>query len=138
MKKALFQKSCTIESNTSYWFGEDLLEYYEENTVFSDNPEYFCHLPEHSKGHDVAVCVEGKENVTLDFGGATLLLHGLIQPFVIANSKNITVRNVTVKYDRSFTTEMIVKERGGNSLRCKVKDGFPYEIKDGKFIPCSP
>ncbi len=138
MRRVRFHKGCAIESNTEYYFDKDLLEYHEGDTVFSDDPSYFCQLPEHSKGHGVAVCVESKENVILDFGGATLLLHGLIQPFVIANSKNVTVRNVSVQYDRSFTTEMILKERGENYLRCTVKDGFPYEIEDGRFIPCSP
>ena len=138
MKKVLFRKGIAIESDTCYYFDKDLIEYYEEDTDFSDNYEYFCSLSEHSKGYGVAVCVESKENVTLDFGGATILLHGMIQPFVIANSKNVTVKNVNVKYDRSFTTEMILKERGENYLRCRVKDGFPYEVKDGRFIPYSP
>ncbi len=138
MKKVLFRKGIAIESDTCYYFDKDLLEYYEEDTDFSDNYEYFCSLSEHSKGYGVAVCVESKENVTLDFGGATILLHGMIQPFVIANSKNVAVKNVNVRYDRSFTTEMILKERGENYLRCRVKDGFPYEVKDGRFIPYSP
>ena len=138
MKRALFQKGCEIENDTYYYFDKELLEYFKEDTVFRDDPEYYCTQPRFSKGHDIAICIENKENVTIDLCGAVLKLNGLLQPFVIANSTNITVKNVTVKHDRSFMTEMILKDRGENFLRCKVKDGFPYEIKDGRFIPCSP
>ena len=64
MKKVLFRKGIAIESDTYYYFDKELLEYYEEDTDFSDNYEYFCSLSEHSKGYGVAVCVESKENVT--------------------------------------------------------------------------
>lgn len=79
-----------------------------------------------------AFFLKGKSNVTLDFKGATILLHGKFQPFLIDGCTNVTVKNVTVKYARSPFTEGEVVVKDQDVLKLKVdKTLFPYEVRDG-------
>ncbi len=45
----------------------------------------------------VAFPIENMENVELDFGGSTLVANGVITLFALINSKNISIKNVTLE-----------------------------------------
>jgi len=81
-----------------------------------------------------AFYLENKNDITLDFCGATILLHGYIQPFIIRNCHHITIKNVTVKYARPIVNEMIVVSRTEHSFTCKMGDCYPYRIENGDFV----
>ncbi len=137
MKEKIFHKKTAFESNTYYKVDEKVLNYYKEETISLDNIEYFCSTTRYSNTHDTAIYINDKENIVLDFNGSTLYLNGALTPIIIANSKNIEIKNVVVKYDRSFNTEMTLIEKGKDYIKVKVDSRFPYEINDGKFIPKS-
>ena len=137
MKKVLFTKNTKLESNTYYYFDKDILEYRKEDTIPLYEREYFCQSVTHSDHHDVCVYINNLENVIIDFNGATLFLYGALQPFIIRDSKNIEIKNLVVKYDRPFYTQMKLVEKGEGYLKCLVDKGFPYEVRDGEFIPYS-
>ena len=48
---------------------------------------------------DTAVLLKNQKNITLDFNGATLALHGKLQAFVLEKCENITVKNVLCYLD---------------------------------------
>ena len=50
----------------------------------------------------IAFYLKDQQNVTIDGGGSTLLLHGRISPFVIDGGRNITIKGFTVDYERAF------------------------------------
>lgn len=77
------------------------------------------------------------QDVTLDFGGGTLLLHGKTQPFVIENCLNIVIKNVVVCHDRPSFTELEVIEKGDDFIRVKPNHHHPCRVEDGKLIPTS-
>ena len=89
-------------------------------------------------GHDIplqiAFLLKDVENVTLDFGGATLMIHGRIQPFIIDNCRNVTVKNVVIQYDRSFFTEAELLELTEDHITIRIDEQrYPYEVVDGKL-----
>ena len=132
-----FEKGINFVNDTYYIFKGKQLDYFLDDCINLKNREFFCTSKNYSDSHKTAIYIEGKENITLDFSGATLFLHGDIQPIIITKSKNIEIKNLVVKYDRSFFTEMTIIERSHDYLKVKVDPRFPYEIKDGKFIPKS-
>ena len=90
------------------------------------------------KGHPVlntAFLLKGKRNVTLDFKGATLMLHGEFQPFVLEDCENVTIRNVVVEYVRPNFTEATVEEVGEGFIRIRLNPHHPCRVEDGKLIP---
>lgn len=89
------------------------------------------------KGHDhlrhVAFHLKGVKDVTLDFAGAELLLHGKIQPFILEDCTNVTIRNVSVRYARSPFTEGIVCSATDREIRLDVMPECPVEVR-GKTL----
>ncbi|MBQ7299112.1 MAG: hypothetical protein IJW77_04645 [Clostridia bacterium] len=83
----------------------------------------------------VAVVLNNVRNVTLDFGGATLLLWGQYQPFLIENCENVTIKNVTVVYARSPYTELRILKNENNCLYLQPLEKFPCCVEDGYLIP---
>ncbi|MCI5746084.1 MAG: hypothetical protein MR270_07390 [Erysipelotrichaceae bacterium] len=137
MKTKKFFKDITFESNTIYQVEDEVLNYYKKDTKSVSNIEFFCSTTRYSDALDVAIHIDNKENIVLDFNNSTLFLNGALTPIIISNCKNIEIKNVVVKYDRSFNTQMTLIEKGEDFIKVKVDERFPYEINDGKFIPKS-
>lgn len=74
------------------------------------------------EGAKVAFFLQNKENVTLDFNGATLFLHGKIQPFILDDCKKITIKNVKVEYSRPPFSEGEIVEVGDDYFKAKFND----------------
>lgn len=128
--------------------GEEL----ESGTYYrADQAEYHVHLDDTVKIHskrctglhgvtkeddlDVFVKIEGKKDITLDFGGAKLVFYGKIQPFLITDSENITIKNVSVAYNRTPYTEFEVVERGDNYVCLKkLNEKAAFFVEDGYLI----
>lgn len=85
-------------------------------------------------GYKVAFYLENVQNVTLDFNGATLFLHGKIQPFIIDNCKNVTIKNVKVEYERPPFSEGEVVDVGKDYFTAKFNEKCPFKIVDGNIV----
>lgn len=90
------------------------------------------------KGHHfpryTAFLLKGLRNVTLDFNGATLLLHGKIQPFLLLDCTNVTVKNVSVRFDRSPFTQGVIRGVSDRELRLWVDPtNFPCHVENGRL-----
>lgn len=125
-----------IKSNCDYFTDCDV-HVYIKDCIHIDSALFACCGESHRRNNnmDVAVFVRDKENITLDFQGHTLFLHGRIQPFIFDNCKNIHVKNVVVEYDRSFCTEMEVLESTSTIFRGRLFEKFPCKVEDGKLVP---
>lgn len=75
------------------------------------------------------------ENVTLDGQGSTFVFHDLAFPFIIKNSQNITVKNLTVttRYPSYALAEIVQKDEEGFSLRIDQRLS-PYHTQNGQLF----
>lgn len=74
----------------------------------------------------------GFKNFVFDGGGSELVIHGLLCPFVIEKSENITLRNFTVDCADSFYASGIVVKSEKDELILKPdRDICSYRIKNG-------
>ncbi len=74
------------------------------------------------------------KNVTIDLGGAKLMLHGRMMPFAVYDCENITFRNFSIDYDRPFYTEGVVLESVPGSITIQIPKSFTYRIEGHDFI----
>lgn len=126
MERIQFSKGLPLHSNTEYIYNGDRIDYYLDDTAAADNPEY-C-----TQGiARVAFLLKGLRNITLDFGGATLVFHGRIVPFILDGCENVTLKNLKIDYDRPFYTQGKVLACAGGVLDVKIDEGFSYSVKDG-------
>jgi len=74
------------------------------------------------------------KNVTIDLGGAKIVLHGRIMPFAVCDCENITFRNFSIDYDRPFYTEGRILESEPGSAVIEIPELFSYRIEGHDFI----
>ena len=137
MKKQIWTPFSVIESDTEYTAEQDRYEIGLSDAARLSDEAYLSVSEFHPGYLDAAVYIKGKKDVTLDFGGATLYLRGRIQPFLLDGCENVTIRNVTVEYDRSFYTEMRIVKNENGRLSLNRLPKFPCRVENGYLIPYS-
>ena len=78
----------------------------------------------------------GMENFEVDGGGGDFLFHGYLCPFWIENAKNITLRNFSVDYSRTFHSEgeVVAYDPDTKMVEVRIKDDCPYKIEDKRLM----
>ena len=138
MKEKIYYKGIPIESNTNYKATESLYDFWIEDTVPSNNKEYFSSSMLVSAVNErIAFLLKDLNNVVLDFNGATLVFHGRIVPFILDNCENVTIKNFKIDYDRPFYTQASVLECDSKHMRIRMDKDFPYRVEDGYLYASS-
>ena len=133
MQKEFF-KGIKIESDTEYVFSGERIDFYLSDATRTTNAEYRGLTKRAGDYLDVAFLIKGVKNVTLDFGGATLVFHGRIVPFILDGCEKVKIKNVKVDYDRPFYTQADVLSYKEGEMEIKIDEGFDYEVRDGYLI----
>ncbi|MGN0879237.1 MAG: right-handed parallel beta-helix repeat-containing protein [Oligosphaeraceae bacterium] len=87
---------------------------------------------------DCAFVLDGVEDVEVDLGGAELLFHGRMTPFVLRNCRNVTLRNFSVDYDRPFYSQAEIVSVSGDTMVLRMDAAFPCGMVDGSFCALAP
>ncbi len=101
----------------------------------------------------IAFPILNKKGIVIDGGGAELIFHGGILPFVMDGSEDITVKNLSVDYASPFyaqakiveaSDEGILLEFDGKDFSCRInegkycfyskQDGWKYEVDDSLVL----
>lgn len=106
--------------NSFHLFGIDFSNTAKE----SGNPdgERFC-----------GIYLENKNHVTVDGNGATVLIHGIMTPFLFRNCADIVLKNLTFDHYRPTMSEFTVLENERGRVRILIRPEFRYRI-DGNGI----
>ena len=136
MKKR-FEFGTILENNTEYFATEQEYHVYTKDTVTVCDDRYVALRAGDTKTFDVFMLIKGKKNITLDFGGATIVMHGKIQPFLIDLSENITIKNCNITYDRLPYTESLITEVTPEYARLRLNPHCPCRLENGQLIPYS-
>ena len=124
-----------FENETVYTAEEKHYDIYKKDTVNLTDPSYLSIYDTHFGSLDTAFYLNGLKNVTLDFNRATLTLHGRIQPFILDNCENVTIKNVIIEYERAVFTEFEIIGRAEKALTLKPLENFPCKVENGYLIP---
>lgn len=79
------------------------------------------------------IFLENKKNVTIDGNGATVMIHGVMTPFIFRNCENIIFRNLTIDHFRPTMSEFIVLESEPGRALIRINPEFRYRI-DGNML----
>lgn len=79
--------------------------------------------------------IDGMENVELDFNGSTIVSNGVLTPFGILNSRNITVKNATLQNDNTMFLQARVIGHGDGYVELeKMRGGDQFTLRHGKEL----
>lgn len=99
--------------------------------------EEFCFISNHNDAlTNIAFFMEEMSNFTIDGNGSTFIFHGRMIPFLIKNSENINVKNVSIDFAEPFHSEgkVIARDEKNMTFDMEMTSEFPYEIRDGKLF----
>jgi hypothetical protein len=82
----------------------------------------------------IAFPLTGLEGLEIDGGGSTFVFHGYTVPFLIDNSKGISLRNFTVDFSRPFHSEGKVLAITPDHVDLEISKEFPHEIRNGVLV----
>lgn len=80
-----------------------------------------------------AIAIEDIDGLTIDGGGSTFILHGCMDFAVVSRSKNITVKNLSVRCADTCNFQGNVIEAEGGSVTVKLEEHPKMELH-GKHI----
>jgi len=70
----------------------------------------------------------------IDGGGAEFVFHDKIMPFVLDHSTNVTLRNFSIDWARTFQSEVKVLSVDDSGLEATIPEQFPYRsTRDHSF-----
>ena len=118
----------TLENQTYEVAPEDsfyLKGFFFSNTAnIKENPdgERFC-----------AIYLNGKSNITIDGGGATVMIHGKMTPFIFCQCHNIVMKNICFDHYRPTMSEFTVTDSAPGYAEIHINDEFTYRT-DGNML----
>lgn len=118
-----------LKSGQTYEFPRDIYTA-EESISYA--------LPRYCSNNDFAVrktifYANSIQNTVIDFHGSELLLHGRLTPFLLENCDGITIKNLTVRYDRPFYSQGTVVACDENSFVLSFPEKYPLRVQNGEI-----
>lgn len=80
--------------------------------------------------------IDRQENLTIDGQGSTFIFHGLMVPFLITDSKNISIKNLSIDWQTPFNSEALVvaQDVANKTFDIKIGTEYPYAIRNDQLI----
>ncbi|MCK9478578.1 MAG: hypothetical protein M0R40_03630 [Firmicutes bacterium] len=109
------------------FFPKGVYHFYPNNCV-----ERLLYISNHDSGiKSILFDLDGFQDFTIDADGSEFVFHGRILPFSVQNSANITLKNLSIDYDRPFFTEGEVLYADPKRIALKIdSEKYPYRIDD--------
>lgn len=98
--------------------------------------EKFCYISNHGDLMiRTAFPLEGFKDLVIDGQGSTFIFHGIMIPFLIDKSDNITVKNLTIDWHEAFHSEglIVANDKKNKTFDMQISDEYPYDIRNGQI-----
>jgi len=94
----------------------------------------FRHIANHDAGYRrVALHLDGFSDFEIDGQGATLVSHGVMIPFAVDRSKNITISHLTIECEKPFHLEGTVVAVGTDGFEVEFLAESEVKLVDGRL-----
>jgi hypothetical protein len=87
-----------------------------------------------SKVKNIAILLEGFRNFTIDGNQTMVILHGKMVSFALLHCENITIKNLSIDYERPTMSEMTVLSLASDESTTQIHPDTKYAIDNGKII----
>lgn len=82
----------------------------------------------------IAFPLVGISGLEIDGGGASLVFHGPMVPFLVEDSRGITLRNLSFDFVRPFHSEGEVLAVAPDSVDVAFSEEFPFSVRHGVLV----
>lgn len=119
-----------LKEGDTLYLGGETLHFYPETAA-----QKHYYISNNDGGmKNIAFLIFNKKKITIDGEGADLIFHGSILPFVLDQSNEVTVKNLSIDYECPMFTqaEIIASKEDYVDLFFDQKD-FCAKVKNGEF-----
>ncbi len=106
---------------------------YEFHPDFAPDKYVFISNNDHGLKNTV-FDLSGMKNFEIDGQGSAFLFHGYVCPFLLEGAKQISIKNLSIDYKRTFHSEGIIVEAYKDSLDLTFSDAFPYKVENYRLM----
>lgn len=78
--------------------------------------------------------LSGMSNLEIDGQGSTFMFDGYVCPFLLDSSKQISIKNFSIDYKRTFHSEGIIVAVYKDSLDVSFSADYPYMVNNNKLL----
>ncbi|BDI28450.1 alpha-1,3-galactosidase B [Capsulimonas corticalis] len=78
--------------------------------------------------------LEGLEDFEIDGQGSEFVFHGYVLPFTLRGCKEITLKNFSIDWARTFHSEAVVLAAREGSIDIEIPEQFPYKIPHDRLV----
>lgn len=96
--------------------------------------EYFCISNNDGSLKRFAFDLMGMKDFEVDGQGSEFIFHGFISPFLLKSSENISFRNFSIDYHRTFHSEGRIEAVYRDSIDISFSPAYPYKIDNQVLI----
>jgi len=99
--------------------------------------EKFCYISNHGDlMTNTPFPLFNMNNLVIDGQGSTFIFHGVMIPFLIDDSKNISVKNLSIDWYQSFHSEglIIANDEANKTFDMQISNEYPYDIRNGQLF----
>ncbi|NME71814.1 alpha-1,3-galactosidase-related protein [Flammeovirga aprica] len=95
-------------------------------------PDFYCAITNNDNGlKRTPFPIMGFHELEIDGNGAEFIFHGKMIPFIIENSENITIRNLSIDWEKPFYIEGEVIANNPDTKTFDVKINTDYKVANG-------
>ncbi|MEI6644665.1 MAG: right-handed parallel beta-helix repeat-containing protein [bacterium] len=111
-------------------FGPGQYDFYPDRA-----PERYLFVSNNDEGlKRIAFPLGNSESIEIDGQGALFMFRGWITPFALDHAKNITLKNFSMDWTRTFHSEGKILEVNTNGLTVSFSEAFPYAVRNGILV----
>ena len=136
MNRKRLEAGITFENDTLYYADCEQYDFYPSD-AYEEINVWWTFLNSGNIPLRAVFVLRGLKNVTIDLGGAKIVLHGRIMPFAVYDCENVTFRNFSIDYDRPFYTQGTVLSSEVGSAVIEIPQLFRHRIEGHDFIAVS-
>ncbi|MBN9662153.1 MAG: right-handed parallel beta-helix repeat-containing protein [Acidobacteria bacterium] len=78
--------------------------------------------------------LSGFNGLEIDGRGARFIFHRGVNPFLLDHSRNITIRNLSIDWKRTFHSEARILAVGKDSVDLSISEAFPFKLENGLLV----
>jgi hypothetical protein len=82
----------------------------------------------------IAFPLTGMEDLEIDGQGSEFIFHGFLCPFLLDHAKNITLKDFSIDYVRTFHSEAKIIALQEDGVDLEIAETFPYDIRNGILV----
>lgn len=102
----------------------------EQREYFISNTSSETDCP--SKIKNIGLLFEGVRDITVEGNGSLFVFHGKMITFAIDNSANVTIKDISVDFERPSMTEFTIDQLASGHMTVSVHPDSKYTVIDGK------